>query len=116
MVATLDAAEPPARGTGGRTDMATPRATAASATRDTCREAPTEREAPAPRRTATGGPRSLSVVSGKRQVALSLVDVASSAELLSRLTISDDHAKPVSSNNVGHARTSAIDAARHIPP
>ena len=40
----------------------------------------------------------------------SMVDVASSADLLSRPTTDDDRAKPVSSN-VAHARTSAIDAA-----
>ena len=50
------------------------------------------------------------IMSGKRQVAPSLVDVASSAERFSRLTIANDLAKPVSSN-VAHARTSAIDAA-----
>ena len=40
----------------------------------------------------------------------SLVDVASSAELLGRLTVANDRAKPVSSN-IAHARTSATDAA-----
>ena len=49
-------------------------------------------------------------MSGKRQVVLFLVDVASSAELLGHLTMADDRAKPVSST-VAHARTSAIDAA-----
>ena len=40
----------------------------------------------------------------------SLVDAASPAELVGRLTIDNDSAKPGSSN-VAHARTSAIDAA-----
>ena len=39
---------------------------------------------------------------------LLLVQVASSAELLGRLTIADDRAKPVSSN-VAHGRSSAIE-------
>ena len=49
-------------------------------------------------------------MSAKRQVVPSLVDVASSAELLGRLIIADDRSKLVSSD-VDHARTSAIDAA-----
>ena len=49
-------------------------------------------------------------MSGKRQVVPFVVDAVSSAQLLSRLTIADDRAKPVSSN-ASHARTSAIDAA-----
>lgn len=53
-----------------------------------------------------------------RQVVPSFVDLASSAELRSRLTMPGDRAKPVSSS-VPHARTPAIDdiaaaaAARH---
>ena len=43
------------------------------------------------------------------QVVPSPVDVASSAELLGRLTIADDHVKPVASNVV-HARTSTMEA------
>ena len=53
---------------------------------------------------------SVTVVSGKKQVVPSFVDVASSDELLSRLIIADNRAKPVSSN-VAHAQTSSIDAA-----
>ena len=60
VVATLSAAEPPAKGVAGRADMATPRATATEATGDTRREAPTELEAPARRRIAARAPRSLS--------------------------------------------------------
>ena len=48
-------------------------------------------------------------MSDKRQL-VPFVDVASSAELLSRLTTSDDRTKPVLSNVV-YAGTSAIDAA-----
>ena len=61
----------------------------------------------------------VTVVSDKTQAAPSLVDVASSAELHSRLSICDDRDKPMSSS-VAHARTSAIDAtaaaaeAKHI--
>ena len=40
----------------------------------------------------------------------SLVEVESSAELLGRLTIANDRAKPVSSNDA-HARSAATDAA-----
>ena len=50
------------------------------------------------------------VVSGKGPMVHALVDVASSAELLSRLAVADDHAKPVTST-VDHARTSVIDVA-----
>ena len=52
----------------------------------------------------------VTVVAGKRQVTPSLVDIASSAERLSKLTVSGDHTKPVSSD-LSHARTSAIAAA-----
>ena len=55
----------------------------------------------------------ITVVSRKKQVVPSLVDVASSAALLSRLTIADDRAQPVSSN-VSHARIFAIDVAAAI--
>ena len=60
VVATLGAAEAPARGAAGRADMAIPRATATEATGDTRREARTQMEAPAPRRTAARASRSLS--------------------------------------------------------
>ena len=62
----------------------------------------------------------MTVETGKRQVTPSLVDVASSAERLSKLSVTGDHAKPVSST-LAHARTAAIataDAAadaRHDP-
>ena len=49
------------------------------------------------------------MVRGKRQVVPSLLEVASSAELLGRLNIADGRAKPVSSN-VSHPRSSAIEA------
>ena len=49
-------------------------------------------------------------IRGKRQVVPSLVEVASSAELLGRLTIVDNRVKPVSSN-AGHARSAATEAA-----
>ena len=52
----------------------------------------------------------VTVIRAKRQVVPSLVEVASSAERLGRLTIADDRAKPVSSN-VAHARSAAIKAA-----
>ena len=58
-------------------------------------------------------------MSAKRQVVSSLVDVASSAELLGGLIIADDRAKPVSSN-VAYTRTSATNVvaaaayAKHI--
>ena len=51
-----------------------------------------------------------SVVTGKRQVTRSLVDVASSAERLSKLCVTGDRAKPVSST-LAHARTAAIATA-----
>ena len=62
VVATLDAADPPARGVAGRVDTATatPRVTIAEGIGATRGEAPTEPEAPAPRRTAARAPRSLS--------------------------------------------------------
>ena len=60
VVATLGAAEPPARGTAGMGDVTTPQATATEATGDTRTEAPTELAAPAPRRTAARVPMSLS--------------------------------------------------------
>ena len=46
-------------------------------------------------------------MTGKRQVNPSLVDVASSAERLSKLSVTGDRAKPVSST-LAHARTAAI--------
>lgn len=46
-------------------------------------------------------------MNGKRQVLTSADDVTSYGELLSRLTLSDDRATPVSSHS-SHARTSAI--------
>ena len=49
------------------------------------------------------------MVTEKRQVTPSLVDVAS-AEHLSKMTVSDDRVKPVSSDSA-RARTSAIDTA-----
>ena len=48
--------------------------------------------------------------SSKRQGVPSLAECASSAALLGRLTMSDDHTMPVSSN-LAHARTTAIDSA-----
>ena len=48
-------------------------------------------------------------MTGKTQAAPSLVDVASSAERLSKLTVSGDRPKPVSSR-LAHARTAAIAA------
>ena len=56
------------------------------------------------------------MVAGKRQVTPLLVDVASSAERLSKLSVTEDRAKPVSST-VARARTSAIptvDAAADV--
>ena len=49
-------------------------------------------------------------MTGKRQVTLFLVDVASSAERLSKLSMTGDRAKPVSST-LAHARTAAIATA-----
>ena len=48
------------------------------------------------------------MVTGQRKVTPSLVDVASSAERLSKLSVTGDRAKPVLSNSA-HARTAAID-------
>ena len=56
------------------------------------------------------GPRRVTLVARKRQATPSLVDVASSAERLSKLTVSGDRAMPVSSR-LAHARTAAIAAA-----
>ena len=50
------------------------------------------------------------MVAGKRQVIPFLVDVASSAERLSKLSVTEDRTKPVSSTTV-RARTSAIATA-----
>ena len=50
------------------------------------------------------------MVTGKRQVTPSLVDVASYAERLSKLSVTEDRAKPVSSR-LAHARTAAIATA-----
>ena len=50
------------------------------------------------------------MVTGKRQATPSLVDVASSAERLSKLTVSGNRAIPVASR-LAHARTAAIAAA-----
>ena len=50
------------------------------------------------------------MVSGIRQVTLSLVDVAYSAERLSKRSVTGDSAKPVSSR-LAHARTAAIATA-----
>ena len=50
------------------------------------------------------------MVTGKRQVTPSLVDVASSAERLGKLTVTGNRAKPVSSR-LAHARTAVIAAA-----
>ena len=52
-------------------------------------------------------------MSAKRQVVPSLVDVASSADLLCCLTMADGRTKPVASN-VARARTSAMDAAAAV--
>ena len=60
VVTTLGAAEPQARGTAGRGDTVTPRATATEPTGETFTEAPTEMAAPAPRRIAARAPTSLS--------------------------------------------------------
>ena len=49
-------------------------------------------------------------MTGKRQVTPSLVDVASYAERLSKLSVTEDRAKPVSSR-LAHARTAAIATA-----
>ena len=53
-------------------------------------------------------------MTGKRQVALSLVDVGSSAERLNKMTMADDRNKLVSSDLV-HACTSAIDTVDATP-
>ena len=50
------------------------------------------------------------MVSGQKQVTPSLVDVASSAERLSKLSVTEDRVKHVSSD-LAHARTSAIATA-----
>ena len=50
------------------------------------------------------------MVTGKRQATPSLVNVASSAERVSKLTVSGGRAMPVSSR-LAHARTAAIAAA-----
>ena len=50
------------------------------------------------------------MVTRKRQATPSLVDVASSAERLSKLTVTGDRAMPVSSH-LAHARTAAIATA-----
>ena len=52
----------------------------------------------------------MTVVTGKRQATPSLVDVASSAERLSKRSVTGDRAKLVSSN-LAHARTAAIATA-----
>ena len=49
-------------------------------------------------------------MTGKRQITPSLVDVASSGERLSKLPVTGDRAKPVSSR-LAHARTAAIASA-----
>ena len=49
-------------------------------------------------------------MAGQRQVTPSLVDVESSADRLSKLSVSEDRVKPVSSN-LARARTSAIATA-----
>ena len=50
------------------------------------------------------------MVTGKNQVTPSFVDVSSSAERLSKLTVTGDRAMPVSSR-LAHARTAAIATA-----
>ena len=50
------------------------------------------------------------MVAGKRQVTLSLVDIASSAERLSKLTVSGDRTKPVSSD-LARERTAELATA-----
>ena len=50
------------------------------------------------------------MVAGKRQVTPSLVDIASSAERLSKLTVSDDRTKPVSSD-LARERTAELATA-----
>ena len=50
------------------------------------------------------------MVTGKRQATPSLVDFASSAERLSKFTVSGDRAMPVASR-LAHVRTAAIAAA-----
>ena len=52
----------------------------------------------------------MTVVAGKRQVTSSLVDIASSAERLSKLFVTEDRAKSVSST-LAHARACAIATA-----
>ena len=52
----------------------------------------------------------MTVVAGKRQVIPSLVDVVSSAERLSNLSVTEDRAKPVSST-LARVRASAIATA-----
>ena len=50
------------------------------------------------------------MMTGKRQMTSSLVDVASPAERLSKLSVTGDRAKPVPST-LAHARTAAIATA-----
>ena len=52
----------------------------------------------------------MTVETGKRQVTPSLVDVASSAERLRKLSVTGDDVKPVSST-LAHARTAEIATA-----
>ena len=55
----------------------------------------------------------VTVVAEKRQVTPSLVDFASSAERLSKLSVTGDHAKPVSST-LAHDRSAAIVTAHAV--
>ena len=52
----------------------------------------------------------VTVVAGRRQVTASLVDIASSADRLSKLTVSGDHTKPVSSD-LARERTAELATA-----
>ena len=62
----------------------------------------------------TGANTRVTVVAAKRQVTPSLVDIASFAERLSKLTVSGDHAKPLSSDLI-RARTAEIVTAAGTP-
>ena len=56
------------------------------------------------------------MVAGNRQVTPSLVDIASSAERLGKLTVSGDRIKPVSSNLAHECTTKLATAAALAKP
>ena len=85
------------RGRGGRRDGAMGRSTGHSSSFSSSSVSSSDRG-------------EVNVVTGKRQATLSLVDVATSAEKVSKLTVSGDRAMPVSSC-LAHARADAIAAA-----